>query len=284
MSDEMKQNKERQTQNMAASENGERTPEQLLRKRKHRIPLQNLVLSSMADCDLFASLFNLYFYCMSECIDEVGYAWYSEDFSRAIRGREYDFLYETDVMGNDDETEKSFIGSFDSLKKAATDYYGSADDRQRKRFDAFMKRIGWKFDDVIDKYHETVKETILFYEQELPGYLGLFGEFYFSEMLDSDWLGAMSLQAGKSIRPYKIHRLAYWYRAISECIEKGWADYSWWELSAMTGRDLFDYLSETRMKQETNLVKTRDATFDLIDRALKSMNPIVDRISKIHTI
>ena len=284
MSDEMNKNRGRQTQDKAAKANGSTTPKQSLLNRKHRTPLQNLVLSSMADGDLFATLFNLYFYCMSECTDEVGYAWYSEDFSRAIKGREYDFLYETDVMCDDNEADRSFVGSFDSLRKASIDYYESADDMQRNRFHAFMKRIGWKFDDVVGKYHNIVIDIILFYEQELPGYLGLFGEFYFSGMLDNDWLGAMSIQAGKHIHPYRIHRLAYWYYAISECIEKGWADYSWWELSAMTGNDLFDYLTETEKKQKISLEKTTDATLDLIDQALNSMRPIIDRTSKIQTI
>ena len=199
MSDEMNKNQGRQTQDKAAKANGSTTPKQSLLNRKHRTPLQNLVLSSMADGDLFATLFNLYFYCMSECTDEVGYAWYSEDFSRAIKGREYDFLYETDVMCDDNEADRSFVGSFDSLKEAAVDYYYRAEDSQRKRFDTFMKRIGWKFDDVVGKYHNIVIDIILFYEQELPGYLGLFGEFYFSGMLDNDWLGAMSIQAGKRL-------------------------------------------------------------------------------------
>ena len=53
MSNEMNQNKGRQTHNKTATENGEPTPKQLLRKRKHRIPLRNLVLSSMGDGDLF---------------------------------------------------------------------------------------------------------------------------------------------------------------------------------------------------------------------------------------
>ena len=66
--------------------------------------------------------------------------------------------------------------------------------------------------------------------------------------------------------------------------EKGWADYSWWELSAMTGNDLFDYLTETEKKQKISLEKTTDATLDLIDRALNSMRPIIDRTSKIQTI
>ena len=47
--------------------------------------------------------------------DDVVYAWYSADFSRAIKGKEYDFLYEKDVVEN--EVNKSFIGSFDALKK-----------------------------------------------------------------------------------------------------------------------------------------------------------------------
>ena len=283
MSDEMNKNRGRQTQDKAVKKSGATTPKRSPLNRKHRIPLQNLVLSSMEDCDLFATLFNLYFYCMSECADEVGYAWYSEDFSRTIKGKEYDFLFEWDIASKDNDN-LSFTGSFDSLKKAAIYYYDRAEDRQRKRFDSFMKKISWKFDDVVGRYHNIVKETILFYEQRLPGYLGLFGEFYFSEMLDNDWLGAMSILAGKSIYPYKIHRLAYWYYAISESIDKGWANYWWWEHCVMTGKELFDFLSETDKKQETSLKKTKDATLDLIGRALDSMRPIIDRTSKIQTI
>ena len=284
MSDEMNKNQGRQTQDKAAKANGPTTPKQSLLNRKHRTPLQNLVLSSMADGDLFATLFNLYFYCMSECTDEVGYAWYSEDFSRAVERKEYDFLYKTDVTYNDDEGDKSFIGSFDSLKKAAFDYYERADDMQRNQFHAFMRRIGWKFGDVVGRYHNIVKETIIFYEQELSGYLDLFGEFYFSDRLDNDCLGTLSVLAGKHIHPYKIHRLAYWYCAISESIDKGWANYWWWDHCAMTGKELFDFLSETGKTQEICLEKTRDATLDLIDRALKYMRPINCRTSKIQTI
>lgn len=278
----MERHKELKKQNTAIPENQGAVQNLSLRQRKHRIPLQNLVLSSMTDCDLFATLFYLYFYCMAECTDDVGYAWYSEDFSRTIKGKEYDFLYEKDVMDND-ETDKSFIGSFDSLKKAAVDYYGRADDRQRKRFDTFMNKIGWKFDEAVGEYHNIVNETILFYEQNLNNYLDLFGEFYFSGMSVNDWLGTMSIHAGKNIYPYKIHRLAYWYYAISESINKGWADYWWWEQSAMTGDDLFDLLTEIEAESEISLEKTKDATLDLIGRALKNMRPIIERISKTHT-
>lgn len=284
MSNEMNQNKGRQTQGKAAKASKELTPKQLLRKRKHRIPLRNLVLSSMGDGDLFATLFNLYFYCMSECTDEDGYAWCYPDFSRTIEGGEYDFLYKTDILDNEKNTDKSFISSFNELKMAAIDYYESAEDRQRRRFDLFMKRIGWTFDDIIGKYYDIANENILFYERELPGYLGLFGEFYFSEPVYNDWLGAMSIQAGKNIYPYKIHRLAYWYYAISECINKGWGDFWWWEMSVMTGKDLFDFLTDLQKKSKTSLDKTRDATLDLIDRALRNMRPIIERTSKIQTI
>ena len=284
MSNEMNQNKGRQTHNKTATENSESTPKQLLRKRKHRIPLRNLVLSSMGDGDLFATLFNLYFYCMSECTDELGYAWYYQDFSRTIEGREYDFLYEMDIENNEKNTDESFSGSFNALKRAAIDYYDSAEDRQRRRFDLFMKRIGWTFDDIIGKYYDIANENILFYERELPGYLGLFGEFYFSGTLNNDWLGGMSIQAGKNIYPYKIHRLAYWYHAISECIDCGWANFWWWEQSVMTGKEMFDYLTDLQKKSKTSLDKTRDATLDLIDRALRNMRPIIERTSKIQTI
>ena len=108
MSNEMNQNKGRQTHNKTATENSEPTPKQLLRKRKHRIPLRNLVLSSMGDGDLFATLFNLYFYCMSECTDEYGYAWCYPDFSRTIEGREYDFLYEMDIENNEKKHRRVF--------------------------------------------------------------------------------------------------------------------------------------------------------------------------------
>lgn len=125
MSNEMNQNKGRQTHNKTATENSEPTPKQLLRKRKHRIPLRNLVLSSMGDGDLFATLFN---------------------------------------------------------------------------------------------------------------------------------------------------------------IDKGWGDFWWWEMSVMTGKDLFDFLTDLQKKSKTSLDKTRDATLDLIDRALRNMHPIIERTSKIQTI
>lgn len=284
MSNEMNQNKGRQTHNKTATENSEPTPKQLLRKRKHRIPLRNLVLSSMEDGDLFATLFNLYFYCMSECADELEYAWYYQDFSRAIKGEEYNLFYKKDILYDKDKTYKIFIGSFDGLKMDAIDYYESAEDRQRRRFDLFMKRIGWTFDDINGKYHDIVTENILFYERELPGYLDLFGEFYFSETMKNDWLGTMSIQAGKNIYPYKIHRLAYWYYGISECINKGCSDLWWWEMSVLTGKDLYDYLSDLQQESKTSLDKTRDATLDLIDRALRNMRPIIERTSKIQTI
>ena len=145
MSDEMNKNQGRQTQD------------------KHRTPLQNLVLSSMADGDLFATLFNLYFYCMSECTDEVGYAWYSEDFSRAIKGREYDFLYETDVMCDDNEADRSFVGSFDSLKKAAVDYYYRAEDSESMA--AAMKEI-----DSLEKT-SFEQQTIVNWRELAPGFI-----------------------------------------------------------------------------------------------------------------
>ena len=276
----MERHKELKKQNTAIPENQVAVQNLSLRQRKHRIPLQNLVLSSMTDCDLFATLFYLYFYCMAECTDDVGYAWYSEDFSRAIKGKEYDFLYKTDVVEN--EANKSFIDSFDALKKAALDYYDNADGKQRKRFDTFMKRIGWRFDDVVDKYHNIVKETIMFYEQKLLGYFDLLGEFYFSDTLDIDWIGAMSEHIGRNIYPYKIHKLAYWYCRISESIKKCRGDDCWWERSAMTGKELSDFLSDMEKQKDIFHEKTRDATLDLIGRALKNMQPIIERISKTH--
>ena len=274
----MERHKELKKQNTAIPEGQGAVQKLSLRQRTHRIPLQNLVLSSMADGDLFATLFNLYFYCLSECADDVGYAWYSEDFSRTIKGKEYGFLYKTDVVEN--EANKSFIGSFDALKKAALDYYDNADDKQRKRFDTFIKRIGWRFDDVVDKYHNIVKATIVFYEQKLLGYFDLLGEFYFSDTLNFDWIGAISEHIGRNIYPYKIHKLAYWYCGISESIKKCRVDNCWWEQSAMTGKELSDFLSDKEKKKDIFHDRTKDAALDLIGRALKNMQPVIERISK----
>lgn len=274
----MERHKELKKQNTAILESQGAVQNLSLRQRTHRIPLQNLVLSSMADGDLFATLFNLYFYCMSECTDDVGYAWYSADFSRAVKGKEYGFLYKTDVVEN--EAKKSFIGTFDALKKTALDYYDNADDKQRKRFDTFMKRTGWQFDDVVNKYHNIVEETIVFYEQNLLGYFDLLGKFYFSDTLDIDWIRAMSEYIGRNIYPYKIHKLAYWYCGISESIKKCRVDNCWRERSAMTGKELSDFLSDMEKKKDIFHDKTRDAALDLIDLALKNMQPVIERISK----
>lgn len=210
--------------------------------------------------------------------DDVVYAWYSADFSRAVKGKEYGFLYEKDVVEN--EANKSFISSFDALKKAALDYYDNADDKQRKRFDTFMKRTGRQFNDVVNKYHNIVKETIVFYEQKLLGYFDLLGEFFFSDTLEINWIDTMSEHLGRNIYPYKIHKLAYWYCGFSESIKKYRFDDCWWERSAMTGKELSDFLSDMGKKKEIFHDKTRDAALDLIGRALKNMQPIIERISK----
>ena len=52
----------------------------------------------------------------------------------------------------------------------------------------------------------------------------------------------------------------------------------------MTGKEMFDYLTDLQKKSKTSLDKTRDATLDLIDRALRNMRPIIERTSKIQTI
>lgn len=104
MSDEMNKNQGRQTQDKAAKANGSTTPQQSLLNRKHHTPLQNLVLSSMADGDLFATLFNLYFYCMSECTDEV-------------KKELFDFLTETE-KNQETSLEKATGATLDLIDRA----------------------------------------------------------------------------------------------------------------------------------------------------------------------
>lgn len=76
--------------------------------------LRKMTLAAAKDGDLFGTLFNFYYYCMAQCCDKAGYTWLRPLISLAEQGKA------------DTDPKDTNIGSFDSLKKTAIDYYNIA--------------------------------------------------------------------------------------------------------------------------------------------------------------
>ena len=118
--------------------------------------LREEVLKAASEYDLFKTLFYLYFYCISECVDSYGYPVYRHDFEWIEKNND-GLAFAKIIQGL--KSDGPFCSTFDSLKDTAVYYYYMAPKEARNRFQYLLRKIGWKFKDVTGEIHNIAVET-----------------------------------------------------------------------------------------------------------------------------
>lgn len=221
--------------------------------------LRKMMLAAAKDCDLFGTLFYFYYYCMAQCCDKAGYTLFSPLINLAEQGT-------ADTDPKDTNT-----GSFDSLKKAAADYYNISPETQRRNVRNLLQKIGWKLDDAFEKHYGLANEVIEWYEKGIE-YVYEILDLSFRYSIDYDFDPEAAHLNIFYFKPHKVHHLAYWYSVFSmkqDCFEESL-------LMPKTGKELYDFLSDIENRPDIFDEKKRKSVLDTVRMALKAMRPFVE--------
>lgn len=230
--------------------------------------LGDIVLKAASEYDLFKTLFYLYFYCISECVDSYGYPVYRHDFKWIEKNSQgLSFIKVIHELKSED----TFRDTFDSLKDTAVYYYYMAPKEARRRFQYLLKKLGWKFRDVTGGLHNIAVEAIDLYDVQ-----GM--QYKFLDMICSrEWCDQLK-PLGTSIfdmSPYKVVHLAYLYSIASICIRLGHPDDSL--LVPKTGPESYDFLSKVWETPDMLDEISRKPVLEAIRIALNVMQAFINR-------